>query len=79
MRQHQNRVETRRPRHVVGQKQGVVERQPQTVEAGIHMQRAGVVTTLGNRRHPEGKLLLGGQNRYQIIVENLAFLALPYA
>ncbi|MNE30141.1 hypothetical protein D3C80_1236420 [compost metagenome] len=77
MRQNQNGIETRRPCHVVGQKQGVVERQPEAIKTGIDMQRAGMVATLGHRRHPEGQLFLGGQHRHQIIVEDLPFLALP--
>ncbi|MNL37008.1 hypothetical protein D3C87_1591280 [compost metagenome] len=79
MGEHQNRIETRRPGHVVCQKQRVVQRQAKPVEAGIHMQRAGVFAAFGNRRHPEGELFLRGQNRHEIIIEDLTLLALPDA
>ncbi len=79
MGQHENRIEACRTCHVVGKEKCVLKRQAEPVETGVHMQRAGVIATLGDRCHPEGELLLGGEDRHQIIVEDLPFLPLPDA
>jgi hypothetical protein len=55
----QHRREACRAGNIIGQRHRVVDVKPETVEACVDVERAGIVAVIGKDRHPEGKLLIG--------------------